>query len=116
MPNTIGPSVGEVWDVDFSPQVRREQGGIRPGIVISNNFFNETPNGLYLVVPITGTDRGIRSHIRIEPPEAGLTKSSVIMCDQARAQSDLRFLRRRGRVPEDRVKLVQAMVGEFIDR
>lgn len=116
MPSTPGPSVGEVWDVDFSPQVGREQGGIRPAIVISNDFFNGTPNGLYLVVPITGTDRGIRYHIRIEPPEAGLTKPSVIMCDQARAQSDLRLLRRRGRVVEERLKHVQAMVGECIDR
>ncbi len=49
--------------------------------VISNDFFNRVPNGLSIVVPITGTDRGIRYHIRVEPPEGGLTKPSVIMCD-----------------------------------
>jgi hypothetical protein len=38
------------------------------------------------------------------------------MCDQTRAQSERRFLRRRGIVAPDIVKLVQAMVGAFIDR
>jgi mRNA interferase MazF len=111
------PSVGEVWDVDFNPQVGgREQGGIRPALVISNDFFNQVPNGLFIVVPITGIDREIRYRIRIAPPEGGLTKPSVIMCDQVRAQSELRFLRRRGRVSDELVTRVQAMVGEFIDR
>lgn len=116
MPNTREFSVGEIWDVDFSPHVGREQGGIRPALVISNDFFNRVPNGLCIVVPITGTDRGIRYHVRVEPPHGGLSKPSVIMCDQARSQSELRFLRRRGRIPDALVAQVQAMVGEFIDR
>lgn len=116
MPSTRKPSVGDVWDVDFDPRVGREQGGIRPALVISNDFFNGTPNGLHIVVPITGADRGLRHHVRLEPPEGGLRKASVIMCDQVRAQSELRFLHRRGRVGEERQRQVQTMVAEFIDR
>jgi mRNA interferase MazF len=108
--------MGEVWDVDFDPQVGREQGGIRPALVISNDFFNAVPNGLYFIAPITGTDRNIRYHVRLQPPQGGLTKASVVMCDQARAQSERRFLRRRGTVDRELVELVQAMVGECIDR
>ena len=110
------PKAGEIWDVDFDPRIGREQGGVRPALVISNDFFNRVPNGLHFVVPITGTDRGIRHHLRITPPEGGLAKPSVIMCDQARAQSDLRFLRRRGQVSREIVSQVQELVGECIDR
>jgi len=110
------PRAGEVWDVDFDPRVGREQGGIRPALVISNDTFNQVPNGLHMVVPITGTDRNVRVHLRITPPVGGLMKPSVIMCDQARAQSILRFQRRRGAVPADILQQVQQMVGESIDR
>lgn len=116
MPSMPEPSMGEIWDVDFDPQVGREQGGIRPALVISNDRFNRAPNGLYFVAPLTGTDRNIRYHVRIAPPEGGLSKPSVIMCDQARAQSAQRFLRRRGDVSSGIVALVQAMVGMCIDR
>jgi len=107
---------GEVWDVELDPQVGREQGDRRPALVISNDYFNRTPNGLFFIVPITGTDRHIRYHVRVAPPQGGLTRPSVIMCDQARAQSVLRFRRRRGNVSPEVLTQVQAMVGEFIDR
>ena len=74
------------------------------------------PNCLYIVAPITDTDRNIRYHVRVAPPEGGLSKPSLIMCDQTRSQSERRFLRRRGEVSPDIVRQVQAMVGAFIDR
>ncbi len=110
------PKLGDVWDIDFDPQMGREQGGIRPAIVISNDSFNHVPNGLHFVVPITGTDRGIRLHLPMTPPEGGLSKPSVAMCDQARAQSERRFLRFRGQVTPQFILRVQALVGECIDR
>ena len=116
MPNTRAPRLGEVWDVDFDPRVGRGQGGIRPALVISNDSFNLVPNGLYIVAPITGTDRNIRYHVRVAPPEGGLSKPSVIMCEQTRAQSERRFLRRRGEVSPEIVRRVQVMVGAFIER
>jgi mRNA interferase MazF len=108
--------VGEVWDLLLDPRVGHEQGGFRPALVISNDLFNRVPNGLHIVVPITGTDRDIRFHVRIEPPEGGLARPSVLMCDQARSQCVLRFRRRRGQVSDGLVARVQEMVGEFIDR
>ncbi len=116
MATTLEPAAGEVWDVDLDPQIGREQGGRRPALVISNAAFNATPNELFIIAPITGTDRGIRFHLRMAPPEGGLTKTSVIMCDQAKAASALRFRRRRGAVSAETLAQVQAMVGVFIDR
>jgi len=115
VPNTHEPRAGEVWYVEFDPQVGREQGGIRPALVISNDYFNRVPNGLHFIVPITGTDRNIRHHVRVAPPEGNLTKPSVIMCDQARSQSIERFLHLRGVISPETLQLVQRKVAEIID-
>lgn len=116
MPSTREPRAGEIWDVDFSPQVGREQAGIRPALVISNDQFNRVRNDVYIVAPITGTDRGLAYHVNVEPPEGGLTKPSLIMCEQEKSQSAQRFLRRRGSVSNQTLGVVQQIVGRLIDR
>jgi mRNA interferase MazF len=110
------PRAGEVWDVDFDPRVGNEQGGIRPALVLSGADFNAIPHRLRIVIPITGTDKGLSNQIRIQPPEGGLTKPSVLMCEQVKSQSLVRFQRRRGIVSAPMLNDVQRMVGLFIDR
>jgi mRNA interferase MazF len=110
------PQTGEVWLVDFSPQIGREQAGLRPGLVISHERFNLANNRLHIVVPITGADRGLAYHVRVAPPQGGLTKPSVIMCDQEKSQSVDRFLKYLGSVDEDILGTVQQIVAALIDR
>lgn len=115
MSRTRNPRAGEIWDVNFSPNVGHEQGGIRPALVISSDQFNDIPHSFRIVVPITGTERGLHHQVRIEPSEGGLTKPSVIMCEQAKSQSILRFKRRRGQVNRNITEQVQRLVGTFIE-
>ncbi len=110
------PRAGEVWNINFNPQVGREQAGIRPALVISHDRFNLLPNGLHIVVPITGTDRGLAYHIPVSPPEGGLIKTSFIMCDQEKSQSIDRFIDRRGAVNDATLHRVQDVVAALIDR
>lgn len=116
MQSSPNPKAGEVWDMTFDPVVGHEQGGFRPGLVISNDEFNETRHGLCLVAPLTGTYRGVPSQIPIAAPEGGLSKPSVIMCEQVRSVSVLRLRRRRGTLSLGTLALVQTTVGMFIDR
>jgi mRNA interferase MazF len=116
VPNMPEPMAGEIWDVVLDPHVGREQAGYRPALVISNDYFNQVDNGLHIIAPITSRNRGIRQHVSIVEPEGGIKGAAVIMCDQAKAQSTLRFRRRRGKVSDELLKLVQQMVGESIDR
>jgi len=116
MPSTPESTVGEVWTILFDPVIGREQGGLRPGLIVSNDVYNAIPHELRIVVPITGTDRGVVTHLPIEPPEGGLTKASVIMCEQVTAQSVLQFRRKRGEVSQETLHQVQELVGMFIDR
>ena len=116
MPTTRVPQSGDVWLIDFSPQIGREQAGLRPGLVISHDRFNRLPNGLHIVVPITSTDRGLAYHLRISPPEGGLHNPSVIMCDQEKSQSIKRFERYLGSVTPEILARVQETVATLIER
>ncbi|MBA2470497.1 MAG: type II toxin-antitoxin system PemK/MazF family toxin [Chloroflexia bacterium] len=110
------PRVGDVWDVDFDPRIGNDQGGIRPALVVSGADFNAIPHRLRIVIPITGTDKGLSNQVRIAAPEGGLTKPSVIMCEQVKSQSLVRFQRKRGTVTAQTLETVQRLVGLFIDR
>ena len=91
------PAVGGIRDADLEPAQRHEQGGFRPVLVSWPDTFNQTPHGLCIAVPLTRTDRGVRSHIRLEDGLAGPGAPSVIMCEQVRSVSVDR-LERRGEI------------------
>ncbi|MDQ3653619.1 MAG: type II toxin-antitoxin system PemK/MazF family toxin [Chloroflexota bacterium] len=113
--DALEPKAGEVWNVDFSPQVGREQAGVRPVLVISHERFNRLRNDPHIVVPITGADRGLAYHITFDSPEGGLTKVSQIMCEQEKSQSVERFIDRRGVVSNQTLRQVREIVTELID-
>lgn len=110
------PASGEVWTLWLPPGVGHEQEGLRPALVISNENYNLSPHGLRIVVPITSRNREIPLHYPVDPPEGGLTKSSVIMCEQVAAQSLLRFRKKRGEVSAETLVAVQDIVGMFVER
>ena len=96
--STINPARGEVWMVDFDPVKGHEQGGRRPALVLSVDLFNSGPAELVIVLPITSKSKGVRSHVAVNPPEAGLTAKSFIKCEDVRSVAKQRFSRRRGSV------------------
>jgi mRNA interferase MazF len=107
------PLRGEVWNVDLNPTRGREQRGSRPALVVSTDRFNRGPAELVVVVPITGTERGIPLHVRFDPPEGGLKKRSFAKCEDVRSVSKERLTRRWGVVSratlsavEDRLRIL----------
>jgi len=105
-----------VWSVTFDPVQGHEQGGLRPGLVISNDRFNRTPHTFCILAPLTRTDRGIPAHVPILPPEGGLRDRSFVLCEQVKSLSVSRLHRRLGTVDLSTVERVQTMVRMFIDR
>lgn len=92
------PSRGEIWHADLDPTKGREQAGRRPVLVVSVDPFNHGRSGLVIVVPLTTRDRGIPSHVPIDPPEGGVTAPSFAMCEAIRSISRERLTRRWGLV------------------
>lgn len=108
---------GDVWQVDFVPARGHEQDGVRPAAIVSVDLFSNGPADLVAVLPITKRDRGIAVHVRVAPPEGGLSLPSVIQCDQVVTVSRGRMLKRLGSLtPEtmrevnDRLSLILGLV------
>jgi mRNA-degrading endonuclease toxin of MazEF toxin-antitoxin module len=82
-------------------------------LLISAEWFNEAENYLVVAVPCTGTHRQIPYQIDLDRREGGLSKNSVVMCDQVRSISTLRLVQKRGEVNQDRLRQVRRMVGRI---
>jgi mRNA interferase MazF len=101
------PSRGEVWDLNLDPTIGHEQAGSRPALILSVDIFNEGPADLVVVIPITRTERKIRWHVPIKPPEGGLVSGSFIQCENVRSVSKRRVKRLRGRVADSTMQQVE---------
>jgi mRNA interferase MazF len=102
-----------VWDLNFDPTTGHEQAGTRSALILSEDIFNEGPAEMVVVAPISRTQRKIRWHVPVAPPEGGLSSGSFIQCESVRSVSKQRLKRRRGRVSppvmqqvEDRLRIL----------
>ena len=110
---TLLPDRGEIWYTTLDPTVGHEQGGQRRCLVISDDRFNHSRANLVILVPITRTDRGHPSHVRISPPEGGLKSVSFVQCEAVRSVSRERLGTRWGNISpgtlaavEDRLRML----------
>ena len=101
------PGRGEIWDVALGTTLGREQAGNRPALILSVDPFNEGPAELVVAIPMTRTNRHVRWHVGIKPPEGGLTAESFVQCEAFRSLSKSRLRRRRGRVTEATMRLIE---------
>ncbi|MEK7874279.1 MAG: type II toxin-antitoxin system PemK/MazF family toxin [Chloroflexota bacterium] len=101
------PSRGEVWLINLDPARGHEQAGQRPALIVSDDTFNHGPAGLVVVIPITSRARGIPLHVRVEPPDGGLTVASFIKCEDIRSVSKERLTKCWGSVRPDTMAAVE---------
>jgi mRNA interferase MazF len=87
---------GEIWIAALDPVVGHEQAGTRPVLVLSENIYNQGPAGLVFGIPITSKLRSLPHHLRLQPPEGGLTLPSSLLCDGLRSLSRERLVRKLG--------------------
>lgn len=119
MPETGSPQPrrGEIWLVNFDPQVGQEIRKCRPAVVISLDAVGKLP--LRVVTPITEwNDRYTTSPwlVRLRPtPGNGLQKDSAADGFQVKSISNQRFVRKLGVLPkstcEDIVAAVALCIG-----
>jgi mRNA interferase MazF len=107
------PARGEIWMCNFDPIRGHEQAGSRPALILSADLFNQSPADLVIVIPLTSQPKQVRSHVPVEPPEAGLKRRSFIKCEDIRSVSKQRLGKRWGvvsaqtlRAVEDRIRVL----------
>ncbi len=98
---------GEVWLVNLNPTLGREQAGIRPALIVSENIFNQGYAELVIIVPITSQNKGIRSHVKISNGEGGLNLESFAKCEDIRSVSKQRLIKQLGIVSKQTIEEVE---------
>lgn len=104
---------GEIWFADLDPTRGREHRGTRPILIVSADPLNTGPAQLIVGIPLTTKDKGIPTHIRIDPPDGGLAETSFAITEAIRSLSKERLKRKVGKVSiptmrfvEDRIRIV----------
>ncbi len=105
---------GDVLIGGLDPIVGHEQAGRRPVLVISINPVNASAAELLIAVPLTTTDRSSDLHVRLDPPEGGLSRVSYAMPEMVRVLSTRRLGRRLGSASPDMVEAVARRVGILV--
>jgi mRNA interferase MazF len=83
-------------------------------VVVSHQRYSVIP-GLFLAVPLTSTDRGLRHHVAVPADEAtGLARASYAMTEQIRALAYDRIERQLGAVDEASMTQISRYLHLFI--
>ena len=94
---------GEIWEVEFFPNVGSEIGKRRPALVINYDGMGKLP--LKTIVPLTNYSKSYKNYpwmIQLkESNENGLSKLSAIDCFQIRNFSHNRFIKKLGSIEAD---------------
>ena len=108
---------GEVWEVEFFPNIGSEIGKKRPAVVVSHDKIGRLP--LKTIVPITHWADSYRRYpwmIQIINDERnGLSKVSAIDCFQVRNFSHNRFIKKIGSVDEEMLSQVHQVITKTFD-
>ena len=105
------PDRGSLVWLLFSPHAGREQGGRRPGIVLTPRAYHLLSD-LAIVCPITNRERGWPTEVKLPP---GLPISGVILVDQIRSiDRQARKLEIIGQAPEVVLDEVNARLAPLL--
>ena len=99
---------GDIYFADLDPVIGSEQGGKRPVLLIQNNLGNRF-SPTVIILPLTSRTgkKALRTHVPVSPPQGGITKPSIILCEQVRTVEKSRLLQRLGALPREKMALVE---------
>lgn len=106
---------GEVWLVNFSPQIGQEISKVRPAVVVNHDSVGTLK--LKIVVPLTDAIKSPKTWlIGISPSRSnGLTKESVADCFQIKSISEDRFIKSIGRLSDEEFESIKIGLATVLD-
>jgi len=108
---------GEIWEVEFFPNIGSEIGKKRPALVVSSDKIGKLP--LKTVVPITNYSTKFENYpwmIKIDSDlENGLSKISTLDCFQIRNFSYSRFIKKIGYIDQDKLLEVHQTIVKTLN-
>ena len=106
--NIKNPLRGEIWLVNWNSSRGSEQSGVRPSLIIQNDFGNKNPNfPNTIVLTISTKGREIPFHVKLIPNQLnGLSDISYIKTEQILTISKDRLMKKIGKVSNEELILV----------
>ena len=89
---------GDIFLVDFKTNTGCEQNGVRPALILQNDIGNNF-SPTTIVCPLSSQRKMYdRTHVIVTPEECGITKKSIVLCEQIRAVDKSRLGRKVGHI------------------
>ena len=108
------PARGEVWLVNWNPARGSEQAGKRPALVIQNDIGNEK-SSTTIVAAISGSVKIYPMNVKIDPPEGGLKRPSIVKTGQILTVSKERLEKRLGKISAKKMEEVNRAIELSLD-
>ncbi|MEK8143231.1 type II toxin-antitoxin system PemK/MazF family toxin [Streptomyces sp. M10(2022)] len=110
---------GDIHLVDLEPARGSGANKFRPAVIVSNNAANQSVEsngrGVITVVPLTSnTTRVLTFQALVGSAESGLPTDSKAQCEQVRAISLDRVLKRVGTIPRQRMSEIDAALRRHL--
>jgi len=96
---------GDIRWADLNSVIGREQGGLRPVLILSQNVFNER-SGTVIAVAITSQSQKAGFPLTVELTESNLPKQSWVKISQIRTLSVKRIGKKLAKVSDEQLALV----------
>ena len=108
---------GAVFTASLDPSEGSEQRGTRPVVVVSRDAINQF-SPVVVVAPITDATHKKKvypSHVRVPTGAGGLTKDSIVICEQMRAINKTRLRRHLGKFDSATMEGIEAALKITLD-
>ncbi|MBE5787582.1 MAG: type II toxin-antitoxin system PemK/MazF family toxin [Clostridiales bacterium] len=99
---------GDIYYANLDPVIGSEQGGVRPVLIIQNDLGNRF-SPTVIVLPLTSRmgKRPLRTHVPLLPPQGGVKRPSLILCEQVRTLEKSRLTGYLGRLTAEKIRAVE---------
>lgn len=104
---------GGIFWADLNPVIGREQGGLRPVLVLSENVFNER-SGTVIAVALTSQPQRAGYPLTLELDASKLPKKSWVKISQIRTLSVKRIRNKISEASEEQIALIIDGLNEII--
>ena len=103
---------GDIYFADLDPVIGSEQGGTRPVLIIQNDLGNRF-SPTVIILPLTSKmgKAPLRTHVPLLPPQGGVRKPSIILCEQVRTLEKSRLKGYLGHLPPDKMQRVETALS-----
>ena len=92
-----------------------EQGGIRPVLIIQNDLGNRfSPTVIALPLTSKVGKAPLRTHVPLEPPQGGIRRPSIILCEQVRTLEKTRLRQFMGTLTREKMALVERALAAAV--